>query len=199
MSLGKGTILCSPPWIPYQKWVWSKQLRKKIKKRKILSGVASTISSYWSGICLESIWVVLWAWHWKAMKMKTGLLHSPPSRPGKVSESKSSQAANFRVVTFRHHACRWCGTPRLLQEEHKNIGTTVLAQTKDPSSAASYFQQGPLVHPSRHLGKSNNRWSTCGAPPELLPRFWLFLPQSIFWISCHLSVTLSAFFFQVVG
>jgi len=49
----------------------------------------------------------------------TGLLLSPPSRPEKVSESKSSQAANFHVVTFSHCTCRWRGTTSLLQEEHR--------------------------------------------------------------------------------
>ena len=76
------------------------------------------------------------------MEVETGLLHSP-SRLGNVSESKSSQAANFHVATFRHHTSGWCGTPGLPQEEYKNIGMTVLAQTKDPSSAAYYIQQGP--------------------------------------------------------
>lgn len=73
--------------------------------------------------------------------MGTGFLHSPPSRPEKISESKSTHAGNFHVVTFGHCACS------LPQEEYKNIGMTILSQNKDPSCAAPYFQQ------------SINRWT----------------------------------------
>lgn len=166
-------------------------------KKKIRSRIASTISSHWSrisllrerlcspvGLALESNGDGDWFVTFPLLGLGKSQKAKVPKQPISMwSHSDAALAGGAALQVF-------------LKRNKKTIGTTILAQTKDPSSAASYFQQGPWADTWGRIitGEAHVMFST-----KLLPRLWLFLAESIFWTSCHLSVTLNRFFFQVVG